>query len=352
MKYPLVSIIIINYNGKLLLKNCISSILKNNYLNYEIIVSDNASSDGSIDFIKKTFISDISKIKFVKLSKNYGPAFARNQGFKISRGKYISFLDNDTEVDKNWILEAVELFTKNSNLGVIQCKLLLLNQKKRIDYVGEYLGNLGFLKPIGTYGDVDKGQYDKIYPILAAKSAGMFICRDAFIKAGQFDPDYFIFMEETDLGWRTWLTGYHNLFCPKSIVYHQFSSTKNIVSKDFNNYLIRFHGTKNYIQTLVKNLSILNLIKILPIHLFLWISLGLFLFVNGKFKSSLNIFRGIVWNIINLPKTLKRRHIIQKNRKITDTTLFKTNHLMVKTSLRSYITNFFKSQQNISTPEN
>lgn len=352
MKYPLVSIIIINYNGKLLLKNCISSILKNNYHNYEIIVSDNASSDGSIYLIKKTFTSDLSKIKFVKLSKNYGPSFARNEGFKISKGKYISFLDNDTEVDKNWISEAVNLFIKNSKLGVIQCKLLLLNQKNRIDYVGEFLGNLGFLKPIGPYGDLDKGQYNKSYPILAAKSAGMFISRNAFIKAGQFDSDYFIFMEETDLGWRTWLSGYQNVLCPKSIVYHQFSSTKNIVSKDFNNYLIRFHGTKNYIQTLIKNLSILNLIKILPIHLFLWFSLDLFLLLTGKFKSSFNIFRGIIWNLINLSKTLKKRHIIQKNRKITDNTLFKTNHLMVKTSLRSYITNFYESQQNISTPEN
>ncbi len=352
MKYPLVSVIIINYNGKIFLKNCISSILKNNYHNYEIIVSDNASSDNSIGFIKKKFIKYLTKIKFVKLSKNYGPAFARNEGFKISKGKYIAFLDNDTEVDKNWILKAVNLFNINEKIGVIQCKLLLLNQKKRIDYVGEFLGNLGFLKPISSYGNIDKGQYNKIYPILAAKSAGMFISRNAFIKAGKFDPDYFIFMEETDLGWRTWLSGYHNLFCPKSIVYHQFSSTKNIVSKDFNNYLIRFHGTKNYIQTLIKNLSILNLIKILPIHLVLWFSLGLFLLITGKFKSSINIFHGIIWNITNLSKILKKRYIIQKNRKITDTTLFKTNHLMVKTSLLSYIANFFKSQRNISTPEN
>lgn len=352
MTNPLVSIIIVNYNGAKYLKNCLTSIFHNNYSNFEIIIVDNASTDNSISLVKKSFTSNLSKIKFVTLKKNYGPAKARNEGIKKSKGQYLALLDNDTEVDPNWIINALKLFQTNSKIGAIQCKLLLLDQKNKIDYVGELLGHQGFLKSIANYQEFDHHQYDDTKYILAAKSAGMFVSKTAFLKAGQFDPDYFIFMEETDLGWRIWLSNFKVIFCPNSIVYHQFSSTKNIVSPDFNNYLVRFHGTKNYIQTLIKNLGIKNLIKILPIHIFLWFCLASFLLITGKFKSSYNIYKGILWNLFNIKKTLKKRHQIQFRRQITDNQLFNQNKLMIKTNITNYIDKFFKSQKSINTPEN
>jgi len=350
MKLPLVSIIIVNYNGYQFLKNCLSSILKNTYSNYEIIVADNGSTDQSVSKIKKDF-SQESKIFFIELKKNIGPSAARNEAFKIAKGEFIGFLDNDTQVDKNWIKEAVKLFQKNPKIGIIQSKLLLLDHPNRIDYVGELIGNLGFLKSIGTYGEIDKNQYSKNHLVLAAKSAGMFIRSTAFIKSDQFDPDYFIFMEETDLGWRVWMTGFKNIFCPKSIVYHKFSSSRKIMDKDFHNYLLRFHGCKNYIQTLIKNLSTKNLIKIVPVHIFLWFSLATFLVIIGDFKSAKNIYRGIFWVFKNLKKILNKRKIIQSKRTLTDQKLFKDYHLMIKTSFFFYFKNFFASHKKVVSLE-
>jgi len=352
MNTYLVSIIIVNYNGYHLLKNCLQSIFKNSYSNYELIIADNGSSDNSIPKIKKDFKDKLSRIKILDLKKNLGPALARNKAFKISKGEIIAFLDNDTQVTKDWIQQALPFFQKNSKIGIIQSKLLLMNQKDKIDYVGEYLGSLGFLKSVANYGEVDNGQYNHIKSILAAKSAGMFIRRLAFIDAGMFDPDYFIFMEETDLGWRTWLMGYQNIFVPKSIVYHKFSSTKDIVDPDFNNFLIRFHGTKNYIQTLIKNLSLKYLIKILPIHILLWFSLATFLLITGKFKSAKNIYKGIGWNFIHLIQTLQKRKKIQFHRRVSDNYLFKQQHLLSHTSLNYYTKKFFSTQKQITTPEN
>lgn len=349
---PLISIIIVNYNGSKYLNGCLTSIFRNNYSNFEIIIADNASTDDSVSSVKQNFISHLSKIKFVILERNYGPAKARNEACKVSSGQYLSFLDNDTEVDSNWIKNAVKLFQTNPKIGAIQSKLLLLDHPDQIDYVGEYLGSQGFLKSIANYGETDKGQHNQNYFILAAKSAGMFISKTAFIAAGQFDPNYFIFMEETDLGWRTWLSGYINIFCPDSIIYHKFSSTKEIVDPDFNNYLVRFHGTKNYIQTLIKNLETKNLIKILPVHIFLWFCLASFLLITGKFKSSYNIYKGIFWNFLNINNILKKRRQIQSSRQLTDSQLFNKYQLLNKTSISSYIYKFLKSQKNTYTPEN
>ncbi len=349
---PLVSIIIVNYNGYGLLTSCLDSIFLNNYSNYEIIIADNGSTDNSVSKIRNKYSKSRHKLKVLNLKKNYGPSLARNLAFKKSKGEIIAFLDNDTLVKKDWISQVVPIFRSNKKIGVIQSKLLLLEQPNRIDYVGELLGNLGFLKSTAQYGEIDNGQYDSSNSILAAKSAGMFIRRQAFIDAGEFDPDYFIFMEESDLGWRTWLAGYKNIFCPKSIVYHKFSSTKDIVDPKFNNYLVRFHGTKNYIQTLIKNLSFWYLLKILPVHLILWFCLATFLFLTGKFLSAKNIYKGIFWNISHLRQTLRKRKLVQEKRKVSDQKLFVTYKLMSKTNLHYYINKFTNSQKVIITPEN
>lgn len=342
---PLVSIIIVNHNGYHLLQDCLTSIIKNKYSHYEIIIVDNGSTDKSVSKIKTHFQKHLKQITIISLKQNLGPAIARNLAFKKSRGDIIAFLDNDTKVDQNWIIEVLPYFSNNTKVGVIQSKLLLMDNPKKIDYVGEWLGTLGFLHSVATYGEIDQHQYDKTKYILAAKSAGMFIRRQAFIDAGKFDQDYFIFMEETDLGWRTWLQGYQNILAPKSIVYHKFSSSKTIFDPKFNNYLVRFHGTKNHLQTLIKNLSLPYLLKILPINLILWFSLGTYFLVTLNFRSAFNTYRGIGWNFAHLKQVLSKRKIVQKNRLITDKFLFQKNHLLIKTGLKYHTSKFFNSKK-------
>lgn len=347
---PLISIIVVNCNGREYLKECLSSIVKNNYSNYEVIIVDNHSTDGSIEYLKSNFYK-YKNIKIIRLDKNYGPAKARNEGVKLASGDYLGFLDNDTKVDQNWISNALEKFLIDDNIGALQCKLLQFD-KKSYDYAGEYITNLGFLKQVAKYGEIDQGQHDSVINILAAKSAAMFIRKEDFKKIGGFDEDYFIFLEETDLGWRLWLNNKRVVFCPNSIVYHRYSSSKEIFDKNYNNYLIRFHGTKNYILTLIKNLSLFNLVKILPINLFLWISLAIYLFVKGNLTSFKNIIKGIVWNIYNLKHNCKKRRNIQHNRKINDEQLFIKYELLKEISIKQYINKFFTSQRSMKTSEN
>jgi GT2 family glycosyltransferase len=345
----LVSIVIVNYNGKKYLQKCIESILKNSYQNFEIVVVDNNSSDGSVDATKEMFVN-LQNLKIIKLEKNYGPSRARNEGVKASQGQIVCFLDNDTEVDEKFIVNAIKYFRDDRKIGILQCKLLLLEEKNRIDYAGEYLSQLGFLVHIAPYGVEDKGQYDKNYEILAAKSAGMFICRDVFDKIGGFDDDFFIFVEETDLGWRSWLSGFRAIFAFDSVVYHHFSTTNKIVDPSFNNYLVRFHGTKNYIMTLYKNLSFSKMIIILPKHILLWCGLAGYLLLRGNFNSSSNILKAIFWNIKNLKKNYNKRKVIQSKRVMTDKELF--TKVYKNKGLMYYIKNYIKSQKLVVTTEN
>ncbi len=352
MDVVLFSIIIVNFNGKSHLKNCLDSIFNNNYADYEIIIIDNGSTDKSVEFIKNTFAAKLSKIRIVELKENFGPAKARNEGVKISRGNYIGFLDNDTEVDKDWIVEAIKGFQSFEEIAAIQCKLLLLKDKHRFDYAGEYLSSLGFLIQVAAYGEEDKGQYDFTNRILSAKSAGMFIKKSVFEHIGGFDEDFFIFMEETDLNWRCRLAGYEIVFWPQSIVYHNFSTTREIVDKEFNNRLVRFHGTKNYIMTLYKNFSLGYCIKILPLHVFLWFCLSFYFLIRGNVRSSANIFQGIIWNFVNFGKNSRKRALVQKTRVCTDTELFVKFGLMKKKNFNYFMNKFIKSQKVAITPEN
>lgn len=321
-KFPLISIIVINFNGKKYALNCLKSIFNNHYPNYEIIVVDNGSIDNSVEAIKNNF-KNKKNLQVLSLSKNFGPAYARNQGVKKAKGEYLGFLDNDTLVHPDWIKKAIPEFEKNKKLGIVQCKLLLTKEKKKIDYVGEFLGQNGFLVQIAKGGDEDRGQYNQKIKILAAKSAGMFIRKKTFEEAGGFDPDYFIYMEETDLGWRSWLAGYETLFIPESIVYHESGTSTLILGRGRTDFNSKFHGTKNYILTLFKNLDFINLWKILPVHLFLWIGLAWFMLFLGRRKQFLWIHQGIFWNILNFKKNLKKRNKIQKQRTISDRSLFK-----------------------------
>jgi len=347
----LVSIIIPSFNAKKYLKSCLDSILKSNYLNYEVIVVDNGSTDATTSFINQKYAGQDKRIKVLVLNKNYGPATARNEGVRIAKGKYLAFLDSDTQVHPDWTKEGIKLFNQDKKIGAIQCKLLLMTDKKKIDYVGEYLSSLGFLVPLAEYGQVDDGQYDSTDKILAAKSAGMFISKKVFEETGGFDDDYFIFMEETDLGWRCWLKGYQVVFCPSSIVYHHFSASKEIFDKETNNKLIRFHGTKNYLLTLFKNLSLSNLIKVYPLNVLLWIGLAGYLLIRGKLLSSFNIFKGVVWNFVYLPVNLTKRIKIQKQRILTDAQLFDQYQLMRKKSFWFFVQKFLASQKEVVTTE-
>ena len=315
---PKISIIVINYNGYFWLQNCLNSIYRSSYTSYEIIVVDNGSTDNSAKKIKQSF----PQVTLLLLNRNFGPAYARNVALKKTKGQYIAFFDNDTRIDRQCLQKAVRTFTDDPKLGIIQCKLALMNNPKFLDSTGEYLGQNGFLVHRTEMGDRDCDSRGVNEIIFSAKSAGMIVRRDVIRQAGGFDNDYFIYLEETDLAWRVWLQGFTVKYFAACIVLHQAGTSSLILSPDTHNYHAKFHGTKNYLLTLLKNLQAINLIKIVPVHLTLWIGLAYFALFRRQWQTFYWIHKAVFWNIRHIGQTWEKRRIIQKQRRICDSDLF------------------------------
>src|SRR6266566_6473710 len=130
--YPPTSIVILNHNNGEFLEKCLSSVFSTEYPSFEVILVDNGSTDGSIDQVKRHF-ADEPRLKIIQNALNVGASSGRNIGSKHAEGRYLAFLDPDTQVDKNWLKEAVSLMLQNPSIATVQCKLVLLSDPKRID---------------------------------------------------------------------------------------------------------------------------------------------------------------------------------------------------------------------------
>lgn len=303
---PLVSIIIVNHNGIDFVDTCLRSVLSSRYNNFEIIFVDNGSIDASLQYVKETFGNE-SRLRFVENCSSVGPAVGRNRGAAVSKGKYLIFLDNDTQVDKNCIGELMQVLEKDNSIGAAQAKLLRMGSNL-YDCAGDYLGPLGFLIE-RSRGQEDKGQLDFVADILSAKSAASIIRRDLFERIRGFDEDYYMYLEETDLSWRVWLSGYRVVFIPTAVVYHAFNTPKKDFKKYYPSYIVRYYGCRNYITTLVKNLQFKSLITILPLHIYSWLVMAILFTLKGNIKDSFYIMKGIFWNILNMNILISKRRV-------------------------------------------
>lgn len=325
-----VSVIIVNYNGYAYARRCIESVLLTCYPDFELLLVDNGSTDSSVEQLTEDFRG--RGFRVIALPKNVGPAAARNRAAELASGEFLAFLDNDTQPDPNWLSAPTARMKSEPTIGAVQCRLMLLREPHRFDYVGDFLGSFGFLVQPVHLGDLDVGQANEERLILSAKSAGMVVRTSAFAEAGGFDDDYFIYVEETDLGLRLWMMGYKIIYVPESLVLHEFGTSSVILGQQ-QNVLAKFHGTKNYILTLLKNLETGTLLRILPVHIALWCGYAILNLMRRRWLSGRLILGGLWWNATHLRSTLRKRQCIQGKRRVDDRTIL--NAVGRKDSLRA-----------------
>lgn len=311
---PLVSIIIVNWNGGEVFGNCLTSLSKIDYPNWELIVVDNGSSDGSLQKLQEV---KIPKLHIIKNKVNVGFAPANNQGYKKARGKYILLLNNDTEVTPTFLSKLVDRMEQDISIGVVQPKIFMMRRPGHLDNAGSFLTRIGFLEHWG-FGRKDGPEFDKEREIFSAKGACMLIQRRVIEEVGLFDKDFVSYFEESDFCWRVWLAGYKVLYFPKTNIDHRIGYT----IRRLDVAQINYDYYKNRINSLVKNLEFPNLITILPAHLFSSVGIAILFLARRQSQSFIMIIKAIFWNVGRLPKTLRKRKQIQNTRKISDHELF------------------------------
>jgi GT2 family glycosyltransferase len=312
--YPLVSILILNYNGGQYIVDCLSSVLSTDYSNFEVILIDNASTDGSLDAVSKLFGSD-PRLRIVNNKKNLGFAEGNNVGAGQARGKYFIFLNFDTLVDPKWLKELLKVFREDPKVGIAQCSIHLMDNPKMFDNVGHYIDSVGITYFIGFHEE-DRGQYSHPHEMFGACGAAFAVRADVFKKLKGFDSDFFLFFEESDLCWRTWIAGYKVVYAPNAIVYHK-GGVSYKGKKGYSSTTMYFY-VRNRLMALLKNYELKNLLKFVPINIIFMI--GLFL-INVRYRKTNEakaIISGILWNLYNLKKIVRKRKITQLIRKVSD----------------------------------
>lgn len=207
-----VSIVILNWNGGKYLKECLDSVLKTDYQDLEIIVVDNASTDGSQELVKKCY----PQVILIENERNLGFCVGNNIGIKRATSNIIILLNNDTIVDRSWVKEILKC-AQDPRVGIVGCRLYFPGTKI-IQSLGYRMKFLGFWESIGA-GQEDKGQFDKVGCVDYVSGAALAVKREVLDKIGLLDPAFYAYCEDVDLCYRARRAGY-KVVTSNAIVYH------------------------------------------------------------------------------------------------------------------------------------
>jgi hypothetical protein len=314
------AVVILNWNGKSFLEKFLPGVIACNPSFSEVIVADNASTDDSVEFLRKNF----PFVRIVQNEVNGGFAKGYNDALKKIEAEYYILLNSDVEVTPGWIEPLIAMMDNDPSIAALQPKIRAYNQRSHFEYAGAaggFIDKYGYPFCRGRILDTleeDKGQYDQEREIFWATGACMFVRAKCFHEAGGFDEDFFAHMEEIDLCWRLKNTGYRIMYNPASVVYHVGGGTLNKTSskKTYLNF-------RNNLLLLCKNHPPRYFfLKILWRMVLDGIASAKFL-VAGQFKHFYAVFRAHLSFYAATCKTLKKRKVLRKNiREYTRTAVY------------------------------
>jgi GT2 family glycosyltransferase len=321
MSMPQVAVVILNWNGKKYLQQFLPSVLASTYQNMEIVVGDNASTDGSVQFLQEAYPT----VTVVENDQNYGFTGGYNRILKRVNADYYILLNSDIEVTPGWIEPVITLMESDHLVAAAAPKIKSFKQKNYFEHAG---AAGGFIDAYGypfcqgrIFFDIeeDRGQYNDSKEIFWASGAALFIKRNCWDECGGFDERFFAHMEEIDLCWRLKNMGLKVMYCAQSEVYHVGGGTLD-TENPYKTYL----NFRNNLVLLKKNLPFTRAIKIIPVR-FMFDLMAFFRFLSeGKRKDAWAVSKAhqnFVRNLFNRNVTTVR----SKYRKYNLTGLYKAS---------------------------
>lgn len=303
MEGPNVSIVIPNWNGKTLLRECLYSLKKQSYARFKIIVVDNGSTDGSLDFLKFYH----PEVKVIRLEKNLGFSRAVNEGIKLARTKYVALLNNDTKVSKNWLLFLIRAIQKNKPISAVASKMILMSGK--LDSAGDTMNSVGQAYHRG-YGD-DPQKWNEPGLVFLVTAGASLYKRRVFSEVGMFDEDFFAYGEDVDWCLKAQLYGHKFWYEPSAIVYHRHKATASRIRRK-----VEYLQFRNMTLTIIKNFPFRlffrrwRFITIPLVHF----NTLIYMTLHGLLKEAL---LADFWILTHFLKILQKRWQIQKTRRVS-----------------------------------
>lgn len=217
---PLVTIVVVNWNGRAYLEKCLGSLCAQTYPAREIVLVDNGSTDGSIEFVREQF----PEVQIVALPYNAGFAAGNNYAMRAARGEYVALLNNDAYAEPDWLARMIEVAEQHPEAGLFACKLLYAHDPRLINAAGLALDWAGFCWE-WQGGTVDDPQERVVEECFGPSGAAALYRRAMLDEIGLFDEDFFAYAEDADLSWRALRAGWHSLYVPQARAYHVSSAT-------------------------------------------------------------------------------------------------------------------------------
>jgi GT2 family glycosyltransferase len=303
---PLISVIIPTWNGAHHLPTCLNSLRRQSYTNFEVIVVDNGSTDGSLGLLER----DYSEVRVVALPENRGFAGGVNAGIRQARGEIVAVFNNDAEADTRWLEELAEALARHPEAGMATPKVLLFDRRDVIHTVGDFYGVNGVPGNRGVWQQ-DEGQFDREEYVFGAAGVAAAYRRAMLNQVGLFDEDLISYCEDVDLAWRAQLAGWKCVYVPKAVVYHKLSATGGGKTASY-------YCGRNFIYVIAKDYPTTLLRKHWRRIVRAQIDIAWEALKAWRGEAARARLRGQLAGLWGLPKALAKRRAVQASRQVSD----------------------------------
>jgi len=296
MLYPFVTVIVLTWNSRQHIDGCLVTMLRQTYPNYQILVVDSCSNDGTADYIRANY----PEVKVVQLPQNMGYRRGNAYGMQHAKGEYIVVCNDDVEVKRNWLAEMVRVMEEDDHIGLVTPMILLAEHKDLMNTAGN---TLHFSGMYGPHGKGEPKQQHEARQIIAAVSGCCFmIRRDLMLRLNGFSTDFDQFdvgwhasFEDVDLSWRAQMLGYRIEYVPTSIMYHRYKQP-DLFPTRFGSY-----EWGRYL-TICRNYHLSTLLMLVPFLVF--VELMAWAYAISKGRAHLIAKARVMWWLLRHPHSI------------------------------------------------
>ena len=295
------SVIVVNWNGRHLLADCLTSLRSQSLKNIEVILVDNGSTDDSVTHVRREY----PEVRVLCLDRNYGFATANNRGIESSSLEFIALLNNDAVAAEDWAARLLDA-AMQSGAGIVASKVILHADRKLLDSAGDGMTTVGVACKRGHREPPDR--FAVMERVFGASGCAMLLRRSMLADIGLLDDDFFLLYEDADLCFRAQLRGWRCIYAPEAVVYHKLNSSIGRLSRTH-----VYHGQRNVEYLYFKNMPGRLLWKYLLPHALNDLLALLYFASRGAFWS---FIRGKADFLRRLREVMRKRKRIQARRKV------------------------------------